>query len=179
MAGARFDDQSKQKAYNLWRKWGHNIEATVREMGKEGVPVTRQTIYLWMHRYRWKERAAGADNAERVARGGPDREGNTDLVASLEVQKAKYDRFFQSLGEEGIDVQATYAYTTLIKAIADARKKASAKPDLYSMAPVVMDEFVRFIKGHAPVGSSAGESAGVEQAVFDLIDRFFEEIKPE
>ena len=96
------------------------------------------------------------------------------LIEDLEAQKARYERFFQSLGEEVIDNQATYAYTSLVKAIADVRKRASEKPDLYAMAPTVMEEFVKFIKAEDRESDNAAQ-----RKVFDLIDRFFERLKPE
>jgi len=91
------------------------------------------------------------------------------LIEDLEAQKARYERFFASLNEEVIDNQATYAYTSLVKAIADVRKRASEKPDLYAMAPMVMEEFVKFIKAEDREPDKA-----VQRKVFDLIDRFFE-----
>ena len=95
------------------------------------------------------------------------------LIEDLEAQKARYERFFASLGEEVIDNQATYAYTSLVKAIADARKRAAEKPDLYAMAPLVMEEFVKFIKGE-----DHEKDKSVQRKIFDLIDRFFEQLKP-
>lgn len=93
------------------------------------------------------------------------------LIEDLEAQKARYERFFASLGEEVIDNQATYAYTSLVKAIADVRKRAAEKPDLYAMAPMVMEEFVKFIKA-----DDTENKISVREKVFDLIDRFFEVI---
>ena len=95
------------------------------------------------------------------------------LIADLEAQKARYEKFFQSLGEDVIDNQATYAYTSLVKAIADVRKRAAEKPDLYAMVPTVMEEFVKFIKAE-----DMEKDRTVQEKVFDLIDRFFEQLKP-
>lgn len=93
------------------------------------------------------------------------------LIADLEAQKERYEGFFESLGHDVVDNQATYAYTSLVKTIADVRKKAAEKPDLYAMAPTVMEEFVRFIKAE-----EMEESKLVREKVFDLIDRFFEQV---
>ena len=73
-----------------------------------------------------------------------------------------------------MDNPATYAYAMLVKTIAEVKKKAALKPDLYAITPVVMDRFVRFIKAHATEKERA-----VQHALFDLIDRFFEEVKPD
>jgi hypothetical protein len=95
------------------------------------------------------------------------------LIADLEAQKTRYERFFESLGPDVIDNQATYAYTSLVKAIADVRKRAAEKPDLYAMVPTVMEEFVKFIKAEGTEKDKA-----MREEVFDLIDCFFEETMP-
>jgi len=91
------------------------------------------------------------------------------LIEDLEAQKVRYERFFESLGEEVVDNQATYAYTSLVKTIADVRKRSTERPDLYAMAPTVMEEFVKFIKAE-----DTGQEITVRKKIFDLIDRFFE-----
>ena len=96
------------------------------------------------------------------------------LIADLEAQKTRYERFFESLGPDVIDNQATYAYTSLVKTITDVRKRVAEKPDLYAMAPTVMEEFVKFIKAQ-----DMEENRAEQEKVFDFIDRFFEQLKPE
>lgn len=173
-----YGPEAKERAYQAWRRCDRNMAKTHLELRNEGLCINRNTIYCWIRDYGWTDRVEKECAEEKIIR-----EKGTDnsvrLIADLEAQKTRYDRFFESLGEKGIDVQATYAYTTLVKTIADVRKKAAAKPDLYAMAPVVMDEFVKFVKTHKPANPEAGKPVNIERAVFDLIDRFFEEIKPE
>jgi hypothetical protein len=170
--------ETREEAYRTWKASGQNVDRALKELKKGGFVLCRETLSAWRDRYAWKERAAGAE-----AREGKQKDGNADdtirLIADLESQKARYERFFQSLDETGIDNQATYAYTGLVKAIADIRKKAAERPDLYAMAPLVMDEFVRFIKARTPPGSEAAEEARAREIVFDLIDGFFEELRPD
>jgi hypothetical protein len=125
-----------------------------------------------------RDRSTGkrASHKESEARRTKDMTGDHSvrLIADLEAQKTRYERFFESLGPEVIDNQATYAYTSLVKAIADVRKRAAEKPDLYAMVPTVMEEFVKFIKAE-----DMEESKLVRERIFDLIDRFFEQLRPE
>ena len=170
MTGALYGVGTQEEAYRTWRVCGRSPMATVNELRRKGFHLTRDTIYAWMTKFSWKERADRAEAEERRVREAMGEEA-AGLVADLERQKARYERFFDSLGE-GVDNQGIYAYTTIIKAIVEAKKKA--KPDLYAMTPLVMDRFVRFIKEHATPGERA-----VQDAVFALIDRFFEEVKPD
>ena len=174
MARKSYMAETIETAYRTWRKCGQNVELTLRELAKQGYPITKPTIYEWVERYAWKERATRAEAEEQKAADTARIDATDKLISDLEKQKAKYDRFFESLGECGVDNQATYAYTTLVKTIAEIRKKASEKPDIYAMAPVVMDEFVKFIKAKATEKEKAAEDT-----IFNLIDRFFEEVKPD
>ena len=166
---ARSDVEIREEAYRAWKECGTDVPRTVRELKKQGHTLDGKTIRAWRDRYGWKERVGTDESAPRAAK---EEHNAARLIADLETQKARYERFFQSLGDEGIDVQATYAYTSLVRAIADIRKKLAEKPDLYAMAPIVMDEFVKFIKG-----KGTEKDKVIQEGVFELIDRFFEEIE--
>ncbi|MDR2018557.1 MAG: hypothetical protein LBQ00_06780 [Syntrophobacterales bacterium] len=163
-----------EAAYQTWRRSGQNVEMTLRELAKQGYTISKPTIYEWTEKYGWKDRATRAEIKEKEIADVAAIDATDQLIADLEKQKAKYDRFFDTLGDCGVDNQATYAYTALVKTISEVRKKASEKPDLYAMTPMVMDEFVKFIKAKATEKEKA-----VQETVFDLIDRFFEEVKPD
>ncbi len=75
------------------------------------------------------------------------------------------------VGQELLAVPLPEMVLKLALGIADAQKALDEKPDLYRMAPVVMDEFVRFVK------KTVKEQASQEM-IFGLIDRFFDEVKP-
>ena len=171
-----YGTEVREEAHRTWLSSGKNMRKTVRELERKGLPVSRRTVTNWMDRYGWKDCAPAAEKEPKEIPAND----TARLIADLERQKARYDSFFESLGDTGIDNQATYAYTTLVKTIAEVRKKGTEKPDLYAMTPVVMDEFVKFIKRadlKAPVGSGGLDRKDIVAAVFDLIDRFFEEVK--
>jgi hypothetical protein len=90
----------------------------------------------------------------------------------LKRERKRYEGFFGTLGPTAIDVQATYAYTALVKAIADVHKKMD--PHVYSAAAVAMEVFVNSIRARG----ETLDKAFVRQ-VFELTDDFFEEIKPQ
>jgi hypothetical protein len=171
VSGRPYGPEIKEMVYRVWRDCAQNAIETTRELKKKGFALNKATVLRWRLRGNWAERAE-RDAAEEKIRKEAITDNPARLIADLEAQKSRYDRFFDSLGEDGVDVQATYAYTTLVKTIADVRKKAAAKPDLYAMTPVVMDEFVKFIK------STIGDKS-IRDAVFSVIDRFFDEVKPD
>lgn len=178
MSGKRHTEQEREEAYRTWRACGRNIVRTVRELEKNGLHLDRRTIYTWIDTFSWKNRLADTGAAEQGVK-DPSPNDAARLIADLERQKEKYDRFFETLGESTVDNQATYAYTTLVRAIAETRKKAAEKPDLYAMTPVVMDAFVTFVKAQGPQAMPGAGTISVEDIIFDLIDRFFEEVKPD
>jgi hypothetical protein len=169
---APFKPEVREEAYCAWRSCAGSAGKTVRALKEKGIGVDAKSVCRWRDKYGWNERARREDVEEKIRGGTPEQDDAARLIADLEAKKARYDRFFEGLGENGIDVRATYAYTALVKTIADIRQKAARKPDLYAMTPIVMEGFVRFIKA-----SNVG--AGVRDGVFDLIDRFFDEIEPE
>lgn len=94
------------------------------------------------------------------------------ILLDLKKQKGRYDRFFDTLAENQIDTQATYAYNSLCKTISDIQKDLDMKADIYRLAPPVMDAFVKFIK-------KTVKEQSTQEMVFGLIDRFFDEVKPD
>ena len=173
MRGSRHATEAREEAYRSWRACGRSPMKAVLDLERKGFSIGRTAIQEWVRRFSWKERAARADAEEERAREAVGEE-TARLLADLERQRAKYERFFEGLEDGGVNNQAIYAYTILIKTIGDVKKKAAVKPDLYAMTPVVMDRFVRFIKAHATEKERA-----VQDALFDLIDRFFDEVKPD
>ena len=126
MAGKSYITETRESAYRIWREEGQNIERTIRAMKRDhGIPVTKPTIYAWIEKFNWVDRATRAETEEqRVKDVIVSDEGK--ILSDLERQKEKYERFFESLGETCIDNQAMYAYTNLVKTIADIKGKTSA-----------------------------------------------------
>lgn len=166
----------KEHAYRAWLQCGENPDRAAKELARAGTPVGRSTIARWRDTLDWKGRARQERGGKEKA--GEGREDFSRLIADLEAQKERYERFFEGLGEGVVDVQATYAYATLIKAIGEVRKRAAQKPNLYAMTALVMDEFVKFILARESRAGTA-VSSEVRQGVFRLIDEFFDEVKPE
>jgi transposase len=144
---------------------------TYDEIAKSsGVSIAQ--IQRWAEKYEWRkkkeERKRETLKAQAEVR-SPVRE---KILLDLKKQKERYDKYFESLAENEVNTQATYAHATLCKTISDIQKDLDSKPDLYRMAPIVMNEFVRFIKKTVKEQTS-------QEMVFGLIDRFFDEIKPD
>ena len=160
--------ESRELAWTCYHKCGGNVEATLRELEKEGLKLSKPTLYEWIEKFNFKERLK---NCDAVAQEASDAkmQYREKILLDLKKQKVRYDKFFDSLSEGQIDTQATYAYNSLCKTISDIQRDLDSKPDLYRMAPLVMDEFVRFTK------KTVKEQASQEM-IFGLIDRFFDEI---
>jgi hypothetical protein len=161
--------ESRELAFSCYRKCGGNVEATLRGLEKEGLKLSKPTLYEWMEKYNFKERLK---NADAVAQEASDAkiQYREKILLDLKKQKERYDKFFESLAENAIDTQATYAYNSLCKTISDIQRDLDSKPDLYRMAPLVMDGFVQFVKKVVKEQAS-------QEMVFGLIDRFFDEVK--
>ena len=162
----QYDEDTAEKAYLGWKECGYNARKAARRLAAEGLVIHRNTISAWRDRCGWKTRAM------REQKEGTTVKDDTGLIAGLEAQRKRYEGFFETLGPAVIDVQATYAYTAVVKAIADVHKKMES--DTYAASPVVMEAFVKSIRARG----ETLDKAFVHQ-VFNLIDNFFEEIKPQ
>ncbi len=162
--------ESRELAFRCYQKCGGNKAATLRELEKEGLKLSRPTLDEWIERFNFKERLKDADAVTQEA-ADIKQHYREKILADLKKQKERYDKFFANMAENQIDTQATYAYNSLCKTISDIQRDLDAKPDLYRMAPLVMDEFVQFVKKVVKEQAS-------QEMVFGLIDRFFDEVKP-
>jgi len=121
MAGKSFIAENREMAFKVWRECGQNMEMTLRELrSKHELKISKPTLYAWRDKYDWAGRAARAEAEEQKA----DVELNFEekMIADLITQKEKYEAYFVTIGNVP-DNQATYAYTGIIKAIIDVRKK--------------------------------------------------------
>ena len=115
-----------EAAYQAWRACGQNIEATVRELRKQGYLITKPTLLDWREKFTWRERAARAEAKEQEAKDA--RLGVRDkALASLQKRKEQYDTYLDSLTEgTAPDNQALFAYTGIIKTITELEMKTAA-----------------------------------------------------
>ncbi len=118
--------ENRELAFKTWRECGENIELTIRTLkDKHALPVTKPTLYAWMEKFGWKERATRAQVEEQHAQDAVvSSEGK--ILTDLERQRQKYERYFDSLGERAVDPNATYAYNSLTKTIVDIKTKTAA-----------------------------------------------------
>jgi hypothetical protein len=165
MANRSYQAETREDAYKTWRDCGQNIEQTVAALAKKGYFITKPTIYDWMEKYGWKERAARAEVEEKKA---IDITMNAEAraITSLEKVQERYEKYFETLGEGKIDSQAVYAYTGIVKSIAEIKEKTGAvkatlfldfmrdliewlgknDPDSVDVIERNFDEFVAFAK---------------------------------
>ena len=118
--------ENLELAYKTWRECGQSPEATVKKLTELGFSLSRQTIYDWMEKYNWKERATRAEMMEQKITTSTDNL-QSKFLHDLIVQKERYDGYFETIAPQ-IDNQAIYAYTNLVKVIAEIdRKKIVAR----------------------------------------------------
>ena len=118
-----FLKENQELAFRTWRACGQNIELTIRTLKRDhGLPISKPTLYDWIDKFNWKDRAARADAEEQKA-DDAQMSFEEKMLADLVKQKEKYERYFETLKEGVTDNQATYAYTALVRLIADIKKK--------------------------------------------------------
>ena len=125
MANRSYQAETREDAYKTWRECGQNVEQTLAVLSKKGYFISKPTVYDWMEKYGWKERAARAEVEEKKA---IDTTTNAEAraIASLRKVQERFERYFETLGEGKIDSQAVYAYTGIIKSIAEIKEKTGA-----------------------------------------------------
>jgi hypothetical protein len=123
MAAKSYIAENRELAYRTWRECGQNIELTIRTLKeRDGLPVTKPTLYDWIGKFNWKDRAARAEAEEQKA-GDIQISFEEKMLIDLVKQKEKYESYFETLSEGTTDNQAMYAYTALVRLIADIRRK--------------------------------------------------------
>jgi len=133
---------------------------TYDEIAKSsGVSIAQ--IQRWAEKYEWRkkkeERKSETLKAQADAR-SPVRE---KILLDLKKQKERYDKYFESLGENEVNTQATYAHTTLCKTISDIQKDLDSKTEQKIDRPQVFLDFMRdlvsFLKDKDPEALTALE----------------------
>jgi hypothetical protein len=125
MANKSYEDKTRETAYQTWRACGQNYQLTQRELKKKGFIISTPTLYDWAEKYTWKERAARAEAEEQKATDAViSAEGKA--IGSLEKVQARYETYFETLGDGKIDNQAMFAYTGVVKSITEIKAKTGA-----------------------------------------------------
>jgi len=125
MANRSYQSETREDAYRTWRGCGQNIEQTLSALKRKGYSISKPTLYDWIEKYGWKERAARAEAEERKA---TDLSTNAEsrALASLEKVQLRYETYFETLGEGKVDNQAMYAYTGIVKSITEIKAKTGS-----------------------------------------------------
>ncbi|MEW5804319.1 MAG: hypothetical protein AB1847_19670 [bacterium] len=168
MARVTYDSDIKNLAFHTWRKLGQNIDAAARELDKLGYAITRPTLYSWAEQLGWRERAQKAD-AEEAQMQATRLSQREKALRDLITQKERYDAYFSSSQE--IDNRATYAYTSIVKAIAELEKSLHETGDVLFSAPAVMEEFVTFVQTKV-------KDRGARESILKQVDAFLQGITP-
>jgi len=164
-----FSNDDINTAFYIWRSCGRGFETAVRELRRKGYDISKQTLYNWAKKYRWDTRANEVDEEEaevKKKRLSARQKALSDLIK----QKEKYDIFFNEL-ETPPDPQMTYAYTNILKTIAEIEKSLHETGDVLFSAPSVMEEFLKFLDRKL-------KDKNLKEKIFLYIDRFLQEISP-
>jgi hypothetical protein len=125
MARRSYQAEAREDAYKTWRTCGQNFAETKRALDRKGYFITVPTLIDWAEKYEWKERAARAEAEEGEMKKAL-ADHDTSVLVDLMGVKTRYDKYFKALGEGRIDNQAMFAYTGIIKSIADVKVKTGS-----------------------------------------------------
>lgn len=143
--------QTVTNAFHTWRRNNHNIEATLRDLKKQGYNnISRPTIYAWMRKYNWEERATKADVEEQKIF---DMQVSFEekMLSDLLRQKETYDKYFETIN--GIDNQAQFAYNKIVELIIELKAK---------LLTFRIDLFIEFLREFIGYLRHQGDKAGIE-----------------
>ncbi len=126
MAKKSYLPETHEAAYQACKKAGFNMELAVRELKKTGYIISKPTLYEWMNKYNWKDRAARAEAEQQrtadVIAGAEDR-----AISGLEKLQQNYERYFDELSPgDKLDAQDVHAYKGVITAIMEIKAKTGA-----------------------------------------------------
>ena len=115
---------------------------TYDEIAKSsGVSIAQ--VGRWAEKYEWRnkkeERKRETLKAQAEVR-SPVRE---KILLDLKKQKERYDKYFETLGENEINTQATYAHATLCKTISEIQKDLDSKVKHKIDRPQIFLDFMR------------------------------------
>ena len=109
-----------EMAYGIYCMMGGNVSRTLTELEKRGLKLSRPTMDRWIKEYRFAERMEKAD-AERQKADDSQLTFEQAMMKKLVAQIEKYEVYLE--GAPGIDNQATYAYTNLLKTVVELSRK--------------------------------------------------------
>ena len=111
-------------AYDIYCDKGGNVSQTIIELERRGLRLSRPTMDKWIADYRFKERFQDA-NAERQRAADNQLTFEQRMMSKLVSQIEKYEKYLEET--TGVDNQATYAYTNLLKVVVELSRKIKVK----------------------------------------------------
>lgn len=127
MAGISYHQRQREMAFRVWRESGQNIAETLRRLKDEhGLTVARPTLYDWMRKDDWKDRAARLNEQESTIRDDVEGGRENTLKGLLRVKK-RYDEHFASTVNGVPDTNVTRAYASLCETIERIQKGLEAR----------------------------------------------------
>lgn len=121
MKGKSFIAENRELAFRVYCEEGGNVEGTLRRLEKDhGLKLSKPTFYEWMKKFNFEERLKNID-AERQKANDNQISFEEKMMSDLMRQKEKYEAYFEALS--GIDNQAQYAYTNIVKTIIELSRK--------------------------------------------------------
>lgn len=166
MARRSYMAETREEAYRAWRQCGQNVELTLRECAKQGLTITKPTLYDWKTKYNWHDRAARTEAQEQKANNAV-ANGAGSAILDLEKLKSRYETYFDTLGAGAVDNQAMFAYTGIIKSITDLQQKTGAARAAFFLD--FMRDLIDWLAKNDP------ESVGAIERNFDEFVRFAKE----
>ncbi len=115
-----------EMAYGIYRMMGGNVSKTLIELEKRGLKLSRPSMDHWVKEYRFKERMTNAD-AEQQKAADCQLSFEQKMMQKLVAQVEKYETYLETT--PGIDNQATYAYTNLLKVVVELSRKLKLKEE--------------------------------------------------
>jgi len=131
VSGRKAIEKNKDLAFDVYRQMGGNTEGTLRELKKRGLSLTKKTFNDWRKKFRFDERLKEAD-LERQRAEDSQLSFEEKMMLKLLAQIEKYERYFDS--KSGIDNQAVYAYTNLLKTVIELSRKMKPKKQKKDLA---------------------------------------------
>lgn len=125
MANRSYQVETREDAYETWRACGQNVEQALAALRSKGYSISKPTLYDWMEKYGWKDRATRAEVYEKKT-GDQAMSAEARALASLEKVQERYEQYFDTLGVGKVDNQAMFAYTGIVKSITDIKAKTGA-----------------------------------------------------
>jgi len=146
MKGKSFITENRELAFRVFCACGGNVEMTLRELKKQGLELSRPTMDEWIEKFNFIDRRLKVDM---------ERQKSTDnqisfeerMMSDLLKQKEKYEKYFESI--TGIDNQAQFAYSSLLKTIMDIKSKLGS--DKAGLFIDFMKELISYLSREDPV----------------------------